>query len=250
MEVSVVEAWDPALPDLLVRIAQKRLEGPVQDGCEETPVDVLYDVLGKPVPNEDALYFARSELDRLSRSGSELAYEVVEQLIGGSSIYDTRVSEALAMDGINIEMVDGRFWPLDEVAAELDVLDAGAGVTWKLIGKWAPAKAQWEASQTAVAQRRWSAVIAEAANALEGVVKVASTKKNISDGTKALFAAERASLGSAINQLHNYASAMPGARQGAARHSTLTEFEARGVHQAAGVFMAMIINLSERGELG
>ncbi len=115
-----------------------------------------------------------------------------------------------------------------------------------LSGRWAPAKAQWETSQKALAQHRWPAAVADAANALEGVVKICFGKKSINEGTRTLFTRERSSLGGAINQLHNYASAMPGARHGTAVAPSLTESEARGVHQACGVFMAMIINLDEK----
>jgi hypothetical protein len=242
----MVQAWDPVVPDLLMRIAQKIVEEPVEDPYGETGVDVLYEVLGKPVPNDDALYYARGELERLSRD-PERAYEAVERLIAGFGTYDDQVTEALADEGITIEMVDGRFWTRDEVADELDVTDAGVAVTTMLAGRWAPAAAQWRNSQKALAQHRWPAAIADAANALEGVVKISSGRKNINEGTKALFTGKRSSLGIAINQLHNYASAMPGARHGAAVPSSLSETEARGVHQACGVFMAMIINLFEKG---
>ena len=108
----------------LADLGQKCIEEPVDDSYGETPIDVLYEALGKPVPNDDVLYYARSELEQLGRD-PERAYEAVERLIAGASAYDARVTKTLAEEGINIEMVDGRFWPRDEVAEELEVIDAG-----------------------------------------------------------------------------------------------------------------------------
>ena len=240
----MTDAWDPEVPSELMRIAQRIIEEPV-DGPYDGPVDALYEVLGKPVPNEDVLYFARSELERLGLRDPRRTYEVVERLIGGSSVYDERVTQALASENIAIEMVEGRFWRRDEVEEELDVVDAGSDATRRLTGRWAPAKGQWDQAQEALVARRWPAAVANAANALESVVKVSSGRRSIKDGTQRLFDGRRASLGAAINQLHNYASAMPQARHGASEASDLTEDEARAVVDACGVFMAMIIKLDE-----
>jgi hypothetical protein len=90
--------------------------------------------------------------------------------------------------------------------------------------------------------------VQQAVNALESVVRVASGQNKISAGLKRLFpTGERVPLVDAINQLHNYGSAMPGVRHGGGKMSDLTPAEARGACRAAAVWISMLIDLDAQG---
>lgn len=92
--------------------------------------------------------------------------------------------------------------------------------------------------------RTYEVAVQQAVNALESVVRIAPEQNKISAGLKKLFpTGERATLIDAINQLHNYGSAMPGVRHGGDKLSDLTPAEARGVCRASAVWMSTIIDL-------
>jgi hypothetical protein len=170
-------------------------------------------------------------------------------LVGGDGRgLDDRVNRALASDDIDIAMIDGTFIRREDVADELGVRDVTDEPASLLHGRFSPARQQWEQSRQALADRTYEVVVQQAVNALESVVRIASGKNRISDGVKRLFpTGERASLVDAINQLHNYGSAMPGVRHGGNKMSDLTPAEARGVCRAAAVWMSMIIDLDNQG---
>jgi hypothetical protein len=99
-------------------------------------------------------------------------------------------------------------------------------------------------------QRRYELAVAQAVNALESVVLVVSGKKSIDEGLKAVLpAGERAPLRQAINQLHNYGSAMPQVRHGSRKLSILSAAEARAACRAVAVWIVMLIELDKQGDL-
>jgi hypothetical protein len=202
-----------------------------------------------PTPPEwgnDARLWIRGEIDGLD---AKRVYEFIQALAdsGGWSL-DERVNRALAGGDTDIEMVDGVFIRREDVAEELGVRDAAEAPTSLLHGRFSPARQQWEQSNQALADRTYEVAVQQAVNALESVVRIASRKGTISDGLKILFpTGERRPLADAINQLHNYGSAMPGVRHGGSKLSDLTPAEARGVCRAAAVWMSMIIDLDTQG---
>ena len=146
-----------------------------------------------------------------------------------------------------MEMTDGIFYRREDAADELDVSDVVDEPTRLLHGRFSPARRQWEQSRQALADRKYELAVQQGVNALESVVRVASGESKISAGLKKLFpTGERAPLVAAINQLHNYGSAMPGVRHGGDKMSDLTSAEARGVCRAAAVWMSMLIDLDGR----
>jgi hypothetical protein len=90
--------------------------------------------------------------------------------------------------------------------------------------------------------------VAEAVNAVEGAVTVITGEKTLSKGLRQLMPSRsRRALLDTINQLHNYASAVPGARHGAHAPSGLSDPEARYVVRAAGSALSFLITGSAAG---
>lgn len=208
-------------------------------------MEVLAELLNVPTPAEwgyDASLWVRGEIARLD---AKRVYEFIQSLArGGSSGLDGRVNEALTSGDIDIEMIDGTFYRREDVADELEVRDVVTEPTPLLHGRFSPARQQWEQSKQALADRTYEVAVQQAVNALESVVRIASGQNKISAGLKKLFpTGERTTLIDAINQLHNYGSAMPGVRHGGGKMSDLTPAEARGVCRASAVWMSMIIDL-------
>jgi hypothetical protein len=219
------------------------------DPDEGGPLRVLADLLNVPTPAEwgyDAAIWVRGEIERLD---AKRVYEFTQSLArGGSPGLDARVNEALASEDIDIEMIDGTFLRREDAAEELGVRDVADEPARLLHGRFSPALRQWEQSRQALADRTYEVAVQQAVNALESVVRIASGQAKISAGLKKLFpTGERAPLADAINQLHNYGSAMPGVRHGGSKMSDLTPAEARGVCRAAAVWMSMIIDLDAQG---
>ena len=235
--------WDTKVPLALRRVLQDLVES--TDPEDGGPVGVLAELLKVPTPAEwgyDAALWIRREIERLD---AKRVYEFIQSLArGGSASLDGRVNEALASEDIDIEMIDGTFFRREDAADELEVRDVVDEPIPLLYGRFSPARRQWEQSRQALADRTYELAVQQAVNALESVVRIASGQSKVSAGLKKLFpTGERAPLVDAINQLHNYGSAMPGVRHGGRKMSDLTPAEARGVCRAAAVWMSMIIDL-------
>lgn len=235
--------WDTTVPPALRRVLQDLVES--ADPEDGGPLRVLADLLNVPTPAEwgyDAVLWVRGEIERLD---AKRVYEFIQSLAsGGSPSLDRRVNDALASEDIDIEMVDGTFFYSDDVAEELGVSTVADEPARLLHGRFSPARRQWEQSRQALADRTHELAVQQAVNALESVVRIASGENKISAGLKKLFpTGERAPLIDAINQLHNYGSAMPGVRHGGGKMSDLTPAEARGVCRAAAVWISMLIDL-------
>lgn len=241
--------WHPDVPAALRRVLQDLVESADPEGGGPEPVDVLAELLDVPTPTQwgnDARLWVRGEIERLD---AKRVYEFIQFLAdGGSPGLDARVNKALASEDIDIEMIDGTFFRREDVADELGVRDVANEPVSLLHGRFSPARQQWEQSRQALADRTYEVAVQQAVNALESVVRIASGKGRISDGLKKLFpTGERTPLVDAINQLHNYGSAMPGVRHGGSKLSDLTPAEARGVCRAAAGWMSMIIDLDSQG---
>ncbi|MGR3871593.1 hypothetical protein ACUXZZ_23825 [Streptomyces graminifolii] len=163
-----------------------------------------------------------------------------------SSAYDERVNKILKEAEIALVMVDGSFLEDDE---ELDVQDATVHPLTLLTGTYAAARSNWSKALTAQKAGDDRQAVALAVNTLEGVVKIASRQKDINSGLRRLFPeSERTPLCQAINQLHNYGSAMPWVRHGGGQKDVeLTRIEALGVVRVAAVWIVMLINLDKEG---
>ncbi|MFD4878939.1 hypothetical protein ACFWOB_37015 [Streptomyces sp. NPDC058420] len=136
-------------------------------------------------------------------------------------------------------MVDGSF------VEELDVQDATVRPLTLLTGKYAAARSNRSKALAAQKAGDDRQAVALAANTLEGVVKIASRQEDINTGLRRMFPeGERPPLCQAINQLHNYGSAMPWVRHGGGQKDVeLTRIEALGVVRAAAVWIVLLINL-------
>jgi hypothetical protein len=179
-------------------------------------------------------------------------YDAIEDVLEGSN--SRRVDEALAQAGVAYELVDGKFWPYEPVAHELDVADIAydALATVDPTGKLKPALAQYRKAVSFLDGRPpdLEKAVSEAANAVEAVVRVISGEKSISAGLKKLMpSGERKPLLDTMNQLFNYASAVPGARHGAHAASGLTDVEARYVVRVAGAAIAFLASADAEGAL-
>jgi hypothetical protein len=238
--------WDSKAPPGLRRVLQDLVED--ADPEDGGPVVVLARLQNVPTPSDwgnDAALWIRNEVRRLD---SKRVYEFTESLIGGNSRFDRRVNDALAGAHIDLEMIDGVFQQQDAAADEFEVRDAVQAPVPLLQGRFSPARQQWEESRQALTDRKYELAVQQAVNALESVVRVISGASKISAGLKKLFpTGERSPLVDAINQLHNYGSAMPGVRHGGQKLSNLTAAEARGVCRAAAVWIVMLIDLDARG---
>ncbi len=241
--------WHPRVPPALRRVLQDLVESADPEDGGPGPVELLAELLDVPTPTDwghDARQWIHGEIQRLD---AKHVYEFIQSLAGGGSpSLDERVNKALASGDIDIEMIDGTFIRREDVADELGVCDVADEPTSLLHGRFSPARQQWEQSRQALADRTYEVAVQQAVNALESVVRIASGKGKISDGLKKLFpTGERGPLADAINQLHNYGSAMPGVRHGGSKMSDLTPTEARGVCRAAAVWISMIIDLDTQG---
>ncbi|WP_066955843.1 hypothetical protein [Streptomyces lushanensis] len=232
-------------PEGLRRVLQD-----VVDGYEEDALDKLSSWLDKPIPaglwGRDLIEWMRWQLERLTDSE---VYDLLETALDGSWSYDERVNSILRDAEIGLTMVDGRFEEDDQAAEEFGVQDAADRSMPLLTGKYVGAKTMWAQSLAAQKAGDDKLAVALAVNTLEGVVKIASSQKDINRGLQHLFPeGERSALRSAINQLHNYASAMPWVRHGGgAKDLELERIEARGVIRAAAVWIVMVINLDSEG---
>jgi hypothetical protein len=203
MIMSSTVEWDSCVPPGLRRVLEDLVWGadPDEDGGSLGCLARLLDVSTPAVWGNDVRMWVSHQIEGLE---ARRVYEFVQELAEGGSTYDKRVSDALASDGIGLEMVDGVFYRCDEVAEELGVdavLEEPASL---LRGRYAPARRQWQDSQQALADRKYELAVGQAVNALESVVRVAAEAKSISAGLKELFpAGERRPLANAIEQLHN-----------------------------------------------
>jgi hypothetical protein len=221
----------------------------VVHALEDEAVPTLADWLDVPVPA--GLWGGGYEWvnEQLQRLPDPRVFDLLEQALDsngmGRSSYDERVNKILKGAGIGLVMVDGAFIEDDEGAEELDVQDATARPLTLLTGKYSAARANWSKALTAQKSGDDRQAVALAVNTLEGVVRIASGEKSINSGLLKLFPeGERAPLRQAINQLHNYGSAMPWVRHGGgAKDLELDRIEALGVVRAAAVWIVMLINL-------
>ncbi|MER5638154.1 hypothetical protein ABT095_14495 [Kitasatospora sp. NPDC002227] len=222
---------------------------------EENAVPTLAAWLDVPVPaglwGRDLPEWVNEQLQRLP---DPKVFDLLEQALRSNgrglwSSYDERVNKILKEAGIGLVMIDGSFIEDDEGAEELDVQDATTGPLTLLAGKYATAREHW--AKALVAQKAGDdrLAVALAVNTLEGVVKIASGQKDINAGLRRLFPeGERTPLCQAINQLHNFGSAMPWVRHGGGQKDVkLTRIEALGVVRAAAVWIVMLINLDKEG---
>lgn len=244
------QVWDEHVPDVLRRVLQQLLDDHARGyddsyGRYEDPVAEFLDV-PEPDPGDD---YAHWQARKVGAMTPQQTYGFIEFLAEGRSTYDHRVSDALAADDVLIEMVDGRFWSIDEAAEELEVGEVLAAPSGVLTKKFAPTKTTWDKSRAALGSRDYEVAVAHAVNALESAVRIAASKNKISAGVATLFTGPRAPLGQSLNQLHNYGSAMPGVRHGGTTHSQMTSAEARAVCRACAVWIAMIVELHRSGEL-
>ncbi|MFJ1896275.1 MULTISPECIES: hypothetical protein [unclassified Streptomyces] len=219
-------------------------------GLEDEAVSTLADWLVLPVPanmwGRDNIMWINDQLERLP---DPKVFDLLEKALEGSYSHDDQVNKILDEAEIGLRMSDGVFYENDEGAEELDVQEAAIGPLSLLTGKYVAARANWTkvlAAQKAGDERQ---AVALAVNTLEGVVRLASGRKSINDGLSSLFPdGERTPLRQAINQLHNYGSAMPWVRHGGgAKDLEVHPSEARGVVRAAAVWIVMLINLDREG---
>ncbi|MGA5287497.1 hypothetical protein [Streptomyces pseudogriseolus] len=176
-------------------------------------------------------------------------YDFIERALSGSSHYDERVNKVMLANDIGLVMVDGVFYEDDETAEEYGVEDVSSQPVSLLKGRYAAAGRMWAKALAAQKAGDDKQAVALAVNTLEGVVKIASGKIDINTGLRTLFPeGERTPLCSAINQLHNYGSAMPWVRHGGgAKDLELHRIEARGVLRSAAVWITMLVNLDGEG---
>ncbi|MFJ5819375.1 hypothetical protein ACIQGT_36610 [Streptomyces sp. NPDC093108] len=239
-------------------VAPPGLRRALQDvvhALEEEAVATLAAWLDIPVPSglwgRDLPEWINEQLQRLP---DPKVFDLLEQALTsngmwGSSAYDERVNKILKEAEIALVMVDGSFIEDDEGAEELDVQDTTLRPLTLLTGKYAAARSNWSKALTAQKAGDDRQAVALAVNTLEGVVKIASGQKDINSGLRRLFPeGERTPLCQAINQLHNYGSAMPWVRHGGGQKDVeLTRIEALGVVRAAAVWIVMLINLDKEG---
>ncbi len=179
-------------------------------------------------------------------------YDAIEEVLDGSN--SRRVDEALAQAGAAYELIDGKFWPFEPVADELEVADMAYDALAAVdpSGRLKPALAQYRKAVSFLDGRPpdLEKAVSEAANAVEGVVRLISGEKSISAGLRKLMpSGERRPLLDTMNQLFNYASAVPGARHGAHAPSGLTDAEARYVVRVAGAAIAFLAAADAEGAL-
>ena len=234
-------------PDGLRRILQAAVFA-----LENEAVPTLASWLNKPEPaglwGNDVGEWLKAELERLP---DPKVYDLLEHLLGsgplGDSAYDERGNAALREAGIGLVMIDGCFYEDDQAAEEFAVEDLAEQPLLALTGPYATAGAQWAKALAAQKAGDDKQAVALAVNTLEGVVKIASGQKDINQGLRVLFPeGERSPLRAAINQLHNYGSAMPWVRHGGgAKDLELHRIEARGVLRATAAWIVMLINLHQ-----
>lgn len=216
----------------------------------EGPLETLARLLDVPVPSiwgGEAQLWVREQVERMRHIE---VFEGVEDILAGRSSMDDRINRILRRSDAGLECVDGRFYNLDEVAGELEVDSIEAAATAALSAEFQHVGKQWDGAMKALRNGHLEDAVAGAVNALEGAVRTASGKKSINDGLKSLFPdGHRTPLVSAINQLHNYGSAMPNVRHGGSQPSTLGAIEARGVVRACAVWITMIVNMFRSGQI-
>ncbi|MFJ5926448.1 hypothetical protein ACIQF6_27985 [Kitasatospora sp. NPDC092948] len=235
--------------------ALRRVLQDVVHSLEEEAVSTLASWLDVPVPaslwGSDQFDWVNEQLQQLP---APKVFDLLEQALrsngmGRWSSYDERVNKILKEADIGLAMIDGSFVEDDEGAVELDVQDATVRPLTLLAGKYAAARNHWSKALAAQKAGDDRQAVALAVNTLEGVVKIASGQKDINSGLRRLFPeGERTPLCQAINQLHNYGSAMPWVRHGGGQKNVeLTRIEALGVVRAAAVWIVMLINLDKEG---
>lgn len=238
--------WDERVPPTLLRAIEDQITNFV-DWEDEGPTAYLARFLDEPTPpysGYDAKHWIRERLHRLS---AKETYQLAQRLLDGSYDHDHEVSQSLAERDIPLEMLDGRFIRVDKAAKELEVSDLVREPNSLLDGKFTAARKPWTEAQQALADQNYEVAVAQAVNALESVVCSLSGRKKISEGLARLFVAERKPLYDAINQLHNYGSAMPQVRHGSAQLSKLTPAEARAVCRASAAWICMLLELDDLG---
>ncbi|MEX2973025.1 hypothetical protein [Streptomyces sp. C184] len=232
-------------PDGLRRVLQDLVDDMEEDGmptlAEWLDVPRPADLWGNDIPR-----WIGENLRRLSDPD---VYDFIERALSGSSHYDERVNKILRANDTGLTMVDGDFHEDDEAADDYGVEDASDQPVSLLKGRYAAAGKMWAKALVAQKAGDDKQAVALAVNTLEGVVKIASGRKGINTGLRALFPeGERTPLCSAIYQLHNYGSAMPWVRHGGgAKDLELHRIEARGVLRSAAVWIVMLVNLDGEG---
>ncbi|MEU3344122.1 hypothetical protein ABZ723_03785 [Streptomyces sp. NPDC006700] len=233
-------------PDGLRRVLQDLI-----DAMEEEGMPTLAEWLDVPRPTDLwANDVGRWIGDKLQRLPDPQVYDFIESALSGSSHYDERVNKILRSNDIALSMVDGAFYEDDEAAEDYGVEGAAEQPVSLLRGKYAAAGTMWAKALTSHRAGDDKQAVALAVNTLEGVVKIASGKKDINAGLRFLFPeGERGPLRSAINQLHNYGSAMPWVRHGGGiKDLELDRIEARGVLRSSAVWIVMLVNLDSEGD--
>ena len=220
----------------LVKLSsQPRWEGGEED---ETPDIVIADVLGVPPPNEDHVWWVKEQIARLTLGQ---ACSVLKRL--GQPSDEAEINSAFAVEGLELEIVDGEVYDSEAVATELGVEGQAAVAASSLIGRYAHTRTQWSAADAAQEAGNFAVALGLYVNALEGVVRTASGKKSISEGLNALYpGGHYTPLRNAINQLHNFGSAFPNARHGGIGPAMLDQETRGGIRSAAGSWIVMIVN--------
>lgn len=214
----------------------------------EGPLDTAARLADVPPPalwGTDAQLWVRQHVERMS---DREIFDGIEDVLEGGSYMDSRINAILVKADAGLECVDGRFYNLDEAADDLGVGAIESEATAALKAEFAHVGKQWDGAMKALRDGHLEDAVAGAVNALEGAVRTATGRKSINDGLKSLFPdGHRTPLVAAINQLHNYGSAMPNVRHGGSQPSTLDVIEARGVVRAAAAWITMVVNISRTG---
>ena len=208
------------------------------DGWDVLPDVIIAEVLEVPPPEDDRAWWVRSQISSLSLAQ---ACAVLPKLTEGQHDADA-VNKAFARAGLGLELVDGEIYDADATAVELGVDDVPTLVSATISGgRYGHVGTQWRNGVAAEESGDKLTALACYTNALEGAARTASGKNSINDGVKALYPdGVFAPLRSAIVQLHNFASAFPGARHGSAAPMALDAATLTGVKRAAGAWIVMI----------
>ncbi|HEV3071903.1 MAG TPA: hypothetical protein VGY76_10820 [Solirubrobacteraceae bacterium] len=204
----------------------------------------------------DSSIWGENELREVDSLVNQMAwnqvYDVIEEVLDGSG--GSRFNEVFARTGVAYEVMDGTVYPWEPVADELEVSSVAydALATSDPTGRFKSAMAQYAKAVAFLDGRPpdLEKAVSEAVNAIEAVVRIISGERSINAGLQRLMpSGERKCLRDSINQLFNYASAVPGARHGAHAPSGLIDAEARYVVRVAGSAIAFLITADTDGGL-
>ena len=164
--------------------------------------------------------------EAISDADWEQIYGLIEQLTPDSGMlrsdFGKRVNDTLAQEGLAYEFKNGKFYPFDPLASEVQVAEVPDNALAVLTGRLRPAGEQFERAIAALRGRPLNAVgaIGEATNAAEAVAKILSSMPNATFGPAldALFARRNSghdkALTAGMKSLYGYSSQLPGARHG------------------------------------